>query len=1541
MTLHGQGSGSARRIGRYLLRALGLALLGILVLIGLGAAALNTRWARQQLVVRVNAALADSFQGTLRLERVERVGLGGVWGVDAFVTDAARRRVIEVDNLDVGLDVLPLVWELVVVRPKDLRIRIDSAALAHARVHLIDAGGGVPTLATAFESRAPGGPSEGTVTLDLTRIELDHVWAHGNLAGTPIDADLAELRATLGVRDTAVNVELSRAKLRARALPGQPSPRGDLVGALGVPLAGSKAPLTLRARFAGDAWGSPTTLSAELRGRAIDARAVFDSVGPEQLGRVLPGSEIRGPAALRATARGTLDQPKLSAHARIGGGTLDADLALDTGARTLNAVLRSRQLNLSLLDPALPESALSVTLTASGSYTAASALTARYRVRLGDSTLGGAPLPATESEGSIELLRAAPESPVAWRVQGELGIHEPGAESVFEYAAHAAAGEQTAQVSGTTELASPARLQRLVPGLRVQGRVRSQAKLDLGSGKLSANAHASLSQLGTRGASADGLELRATAEGAFSRPELAVGAEFRRLVVAERVYRAGSLRVSGTPERLRIDARTRTPPEVALGALVTLEPDLTVSDAELLVKSGHAVQRLSATALRFEQHRITGKDLRWTTPSGAARASFEYQRGLRSLRLEAHDFDIVEAATPWGLADALPRGIVAANLRFEREPGGASGYAEVDVKHLGYGSVDEATARVSARLQRGLLAGSLDARWRDSAASVTLDELPLAALPSADARELAGRINGEVDMNLEDFEALLGPAGIPLAEAGGRAELAFRLEKRPRAPSRFEASLETSRLRLVGEREELQDATVAAARRAAPWSFTGVDVDLALVFDEATRELSLDAAFEDAKGKLAALQTQARWPGEAAGLPLVHWPALWQRAEATAHVWLLPRKLSEWPSQMQLSGIEGTASVSVHASGKLQNPRVRWMARLEDFGPPDEAREDLDLTTSGDYRTDGGTARVGVVANDRRVAEAHAQWNGDAIGRWVHGREDLTASLRGRLDRFPVAAIPLVTSQRLAGHVTGDFDVERTDTDWQGQLELASTDFSVAQIAADQLRLRANLRKGWLDASFRAGGRALGSIDAALVGWTPMAENAPRSPRLRARLRAKQFQLKSLAPLASGAVSGLEGFLNADVSGELSRDDPKLRGRVEISRGAAQLPALGQTLHSIEARVKLAQNRILLSRFDARGLTGRLRARGSATLDGLALHSAQASVDIPERDKIPLTVRGVTLGDAWGRASVEYRQRGERRQRLDVDVARFHLELPDVSPPGVQSLEPAAHVEVGHRTRAGKFVDIPLQPIEPEPTGGPERWLIAVKLGDVEVRKGPGIAIGLEGELKARIGRRTRLEGQIDLTGGTIDVRGKEFKIERGSITFDRSEVDHGVVTATARWDSPAEYTVYAEYSGTVAEGQLRLRSEPPLTQDEILGLVMFGTPGGTFGARKQDEAATAVGLAGGTVAKGLNRALSDFSSLDLSTRVDTSTGEARPELVLQVTPSVTARVTQAIGEAPPGQSPDRTFLTVDLRLFTRWSLSAQVGDEGGSSLDLIWRHRY
>jgi translocation and assembly module TamB len=205
----------------------------------------------------------------------------------------------------------------------------------------------------------------------------------------------------------------------------------------------------------------------------------------------------------------------------------------------------------------------------------------------------------------------------------------------------------------------------------------------------------------------------------------------------------------------------------------------------------------------------------------------------------------------------------------------------------------------------------------------------------------------------------------------------------------------------------------------------------------------------------------------------------------------------------------------------------------------------------------------------------------------------------------------------------------------------------------------------------------------------------------------------------------------------------------------------------------------------------------------------------------------------------------------------------------------------------------------------------------------------------------TDVSGRIEVRGGKLDVQGKTFEIERGVVTFEGDDPANPTITATARWDAPG-YTVYAEYLGDVKTGRIRLHSEPPLTDSEIASLLLFGSPDGTPGASSSSsDAALAISVAGDTAAKGLNRALDDFTNLDVSARIDTTTGSARPELVFQVSPRVSAKVTRAVGTPLYGESPDRTFLTLELRLKRAWALSAMFGDRGASALDLIWRRRY
>jgi translocation and assembly module TamB len=427
-------------------------------------------------------------------------------------------------------------------------------------------------------------------------------------------------------------------------------------------------------------------------------------------------------------------------------------------------------------------------------------------------------------------------------------------------------------------------------------------------------------------------------------------------------------------------------------------------------------------------------------------------------------------------------------------------------------------------------------------------------------------------------------------------------------------------------------------------------------------------------------------------------------------------------------------------------------------------------------------------------------------------------------------------------------------------------------------------------------------------------------------------------------VSELDGKLDANIRADLEGGQPRLSGSASLAEGVLHLPTVGQRFSDISAKVAITPDSVRIDDVVVRGLSGGFKAQAEAQLRGLSPISAKANVSIDEDDKLPLTVEGESIGDAWGKIETTFRvDEANKVNELAVDMKKFHVELPAAPPQGIQDLNQAEHVRVGYWRQDKEFVPIPLQPLE-EPSAPSEyTTVVTVDLGEMWVEKGDQVEVGVGGKIVAKLGPELDVTGKIETKRGELDISGKKFEIERGTVTFTGGPPDTPIISAVARYDSPAGYTVYAEYTGTASEGKLTLRSEPPLSQDEILTLLMFGTPDGSFGAGSEggSDLATAVSVAGGTAAQGLNRALSKVTDLDVSARVDTSTGAPRPELVLQLTPRVAARVTQALGEPTPGQSPDRTFVTLELRIASAWALSTMVGDRGATAFDLIWRRRY
>ena len=207
---------------------------------------------------------------------------------------------------------------------------------------------------------------------------------------------------------------------------------------------------------------------------------------------------------------------------------------------------------------------------------------------------------------------------------------------------------------------------------------------------------------------------------------------------------------------------------------------------------------------------------------------------------------------------------------------------------------------------------------------------------------------------------------------------------------------------------------------------------------------------------------------------------------------------------------------------------------------------------------------------------------------------------------------------------------------------------------------------------------------------------------------------------------------------------------------------------------------------------------------------------------------------------------------------------------------------------------------------------------------------------------KTRMDGAITVKGGRVDIKGRRFEIEHGTVTFGEDPANPDVIL-TASWEAPDGTIVYADFAGPLQTGKVNLRSNPPRSREEILALVVFGRVEGMQpGGDQADTTTQAIGTAGGFATQGLNAALADITSLDIRTRVDTSSStNPRPELEVQISQEVAVRIAHLLGEIGPGQAADKTFATVDWAFRPEWSLETTVGDKASTTVDMIWEHLY
>jgi translocation and assembly module TamB len=1565
------------RVVHWFGRALGWLALGLILLLALALVSINLPPVSRFVSAKVNAALQPTFQGQLLLRDLGHVDLDGISNAELEVLDPAGRRVLGARGVDVRL-FWPAVAYHAAVGSDPLRIPIEHAGVRELDVTLIDDGTGTPTLAHAFEPREPKPPDPNATqtSIEVADVTLKQARIGGSLASLPkVDAELSNLKARLRTDAAGLAVTLENLELEARQLPTVDRMSGKLTGEVrlpaeppATPVPGAGGPVAradgsrdeviqtevhalrppplerlVQLAFAGQLAGSGAHAQVRLLGEQLLAQLEAAELTPETLKQMVPALAPRAPVALSAKVEGQLQDLGVEARVNQARSRLSAHGRLKREGEDTHATLRldADAVDLAQLLPDVPRT--QIELAADAQFdAAASGGRGSYRLVSEGSRVAGEMVPRSTLEGELSLPDARP-----LRTTGTLDIDEPGAATHVDYSASSGPEGVHAKLFSSTRLARAQRLRERA-GLDATGRVELRAEYDDASERVDADLAVDLRNVKHPSFSAARLETYVSARGDLAAPELRMRADARQIRAGGRYLARLWLTGQGTADRavVRAHAVGSNPDRVDLTATLAPRSDRQIWSPRLRVCTGADEVWMRAESVGFSGGRLLLERLALEGP-GKAELSLRYGRTLEQLDLSTQRLDLARLLRIAGLQLPLRSAQADLEAHVSSRAGRPSGRIVGDIRQIAYAEL-KGSLHTDLGLERDRING--DARLElapGGATEITLRDVR-PPLGSGDLKRLSGDIAVKGELDLSQIQSLLPAGSVERAEGQLRYDVKLVGQRDGQRPS-LHAHLESQSLVLVGQRADVGTTTDAElARMTAPWSVRGIDVNL---------DAGLERGAAEVRGKLFDRQGDlvtwnASWRGLPEQLGLAIPASAFLRAPFQAELNVPSRALEQLPATIRPNEVEGDLALSMNAEGTLQDPRVLAHATLARFTPASERKRKahLDLDIDAEYALAGG--RVGMKANrtakrakPQTVLELESRWSGDArrLAGATDGRSPILGDLDLDLNEFPVGVVPLLQQHHVRGRVSGKARLKGFGKDAKLEVDLRTRELAVERLVVGELHAAVRGREGQLELTGEIDGKAgqaSARVNAPLVWGDRVLPSTDGT--IDGALQTSQLRLSALLPLLEGSLSELDGKLDSNFKASIRGGESQLTGHASLRDGVIHMPTVGQRFSNIEADVNVDPGELRIENVKARGVSGGFEAQAVAKLVGLVPASAEASLKIKEDDKLPLTVEGEAMGDIWGNLKATYsHDEAHQTNRIDVKLDKVHVILPDAPPRGLQELDQPEYIRVGYRRRDGDFVPIALQLLE-EPSEPSEMTTkVEVDLGTVSLVKGQQAKVDLTGKVVATLGDELDVQGQISTKRGQLDISGKTFDIERGTVSFTGGKPDDPTINAVARYDSPDGYTVYAEYTGTAAKGKLAMRSEPPLSQDEIVTLLLFGSPDGSIGAGNGDSLSTAVSVAGGSAAQGLNRAISDVTDLDVSARVDTSTGAPRPELVLQLTPRVAAKVTEALGEPVPGQSPDRTFVTLDLRLGSSWSLSTTVGDRGATAFDMIWRRRY
>ena len=1457
--------------------------------------------------------LADVFQGKITLEKVDSIGLGGVRGARARITDDTGKQVIFADGIDASAGVLGIVHS-VVLGSGDMQVDIPRIYVDSADVSL-DFNGADSRIARAFvlKPKPATGKAPGRgVHVELREIVVAHAWAHGSLPSMPpIDADADNVRAQLVVQasgkpDDDVHLNVGRAHLKSRQAPYNVNADGDGHVTLSVPLSGAPT-VMLSGGYHGLIAGIPTKAKGTLDGEHLDATVDVSHVEVDSVHEILPGAPLAAVSAAHAEAHGTLQNLDASARAEIGPGTVSAKANI----KVASDVRIAGSFDATHVDArAFHKDAPATDANASGKtrvVLANGAVDGTYAVDVARSRVQQIDTPAAHVEGTYSLSG----------VTAVVRIDEPGAATYAN--AKLDLRKQVVTFDTSTKEAVLQAIPQLHGAARGSTEVSTHGSISLAKQTIDAAYEVTGRDIAASGNVVHHVEAGGTVVGPLTSPEIAVTAHGRDV-------ESGNMRIEQVTASAKIGFTSSVDVREA-------NVDFSTRDEHIKAHADHVVVESNGD---LTMHGGTVDGL-----GAVVGVDVERKTGLLAVSVHAQHADLSKIGRIAGLPSVTGHVSVNADMRLTSTE--AQGKVDANIRNATIGPLRGASAHFDATLMgKSFIAnahfdspsfGRLDV----NTSTVHLTGSPLSPKAWEQATGDA-QIDGEV--SLKRVEQYL-PKG-QLTELDGLLLVEGEVKRNdPHAAPDVE--LDTSTRGLV-------------VAKAPEWRVQGIDVDLDAKLDS-KGHADLDTKVHDEKGNLVTLQATGDLP--LAELATLHAPVeTLERAPVTIDLEIPTRKLQDMPKALALTKDQGKIEASFKGQGTFLQPDVELTVRGTNLRSPDLP---FRLATSGvvGVTYDGKVIGVkgNVVAKKATIVDFDAQANvlwADVLRLGPSPDVPWNASAHVVMNELPLQTLQPIADRNIKGKVSGEVSLVDYHKDAHASVQLSFDSLKVGKAKYRNAYVRSAVgTDGSVSAVVRidqTDGHAEATLTGGAIWGAALVPKIDGSKPVVAALDAKNVSAGVAQPFLDQYLNQLDGRVDAQARAVIPPTGaPQVQGNIALRQGVVQSPIIGEEFHDVTAKVTLAPSGgdtlATANEIVAYGTTGKIVAKATARMHGVQFAGANLVADLGAKNApLQLTAEGQDYGEGYGNTTVSITKPQPTQTDVKVVIPTFHVMVPQVSTRGLQDLTPAENIRVGVQTAGGAFTPLALGAKEEPVTPSNNRLDVDIQMGkNCDVRVGDTVRVQLEGGPHLTVMNGTVVTGQIRLRGGTLDVQGKQFDIQDGgTITFSGGDPGNPDVVISAEWDAPDGTHVFADFNGPLKTGRVTLRSEPPKSQNELLALILFGSADQAGANSSENSGLQAATTAGGFATQGVNKAINDLTGVDATVRVDTSEqNNPKPEVQVQLTKTVALEIETVLGQIPFGDNPDTNYATVDWRFAPRWSLATTFGDKGTSILDVLWQYRY